>query len=420
MRIVYLFILCTFTAVSIDCQDHSFQVLNQRLDSIINLGIDSNAFPGAQILVRHKDSIILHKTWGYHTYDSKREVRKDDLYDLASVTKVTSGLPALMKLFGEGRILLDLPVKYYFRTFRKSNKKNFSLRQILSHQSGMIPYIVFWQNALRKNGRYKCKTFKDQSSDKFDIKITDSLFLHKNYHNKMKKQIRKSPVPSVGEYVYSGLTFLLLPSMLENMIGVDYENYLYDSIYAPIGIERMRYKPLRYFAPDEIIPTEYDSFWRKQLVHGTVHDEAAAMLDGVSCNAGLFSSARDLSALFQLYLNQGTWEDRSIISSRAIREFTSYQYENNRRGLGFDKPLKQYNAKQSYIAESASPESFGHSGFTGTLVWADPQYDLVFIFLSNRVYPSRNNRNLYALSLRPRMHQIVYDYIMSKSEQGSQ
>ncbi len=411
LRIIFFLLLFSFSKNTVRAQISPIEKMEYELDSIIRIGIDSFAFPGAQILVRHRDSIIFHKTWGFHTYDNQRTVSKTDIYDLASITKVTSGLPILMKLYGEGKLNLDIGLKEYFKPLRRSNKKDLTLREVLTHQSGLIPYIVFWQKTKKKNGKYKGSTFKNRASRKYSVQISDDLYLNKRYVNKMKKAIRKTELNSDKKYLYSGLTFLLMPEMIHDKTGIQMTDFLHDSIYAPIGIKNLVYNPLSTYNLNQIVPTEYDSLWRNKLVHGTVHDEAAAMLDGVSCNAGLFGDAVDLSSLFQLYLNNGLWNGRQIIPANAMHEFTSYQYSENRRGLGFDKPAKVYDEDLSYVARDASPKSFGHSGFTGTMVWADPEYDLVFVFLSNRVYPNRSHRNLYRLSLRPKMHQVVYDYI---------
>ena len=400
----------SFSVFTVEAQDN-YDLMSHRLDSLVQLGIDSMAFPGAQILVRHRDSIIYHKTWGHHTYDNNRAVEKNDIYDLASVTKVSSGLPILMKLYGEGLLNLDAPLKDYYKCFKRSNKKNLTLRQVLAHQARLRPYIVFWQEAKKDNGDYKRRTFKDSYSKKYPIRITDQLYMHKRYHKKMHKAIKDSELRKKKEYVYSGLAFLLMPDMIQDATGRQFEAYLKEEIFEPIGANRLTYNPTKQFGIDEIVPTEFDTLWRHQLVHGTVHDEAAAMLDGISCNAGLCGSAESLSRLFKLYLNKGTWADRQIISEHAVEVFTSYQYDINRRGLGFDKPLREYDANLAYVAESSSPSSFGHSGFTGTMVWADPEHELVYVFLSNRVYPYRSHRQLYKMSLRPQLHQTVYDYV---------
>ena len=395
-------------------QDSAYLHMVDSLDSIIQVGIEAKAFPGAQILVRHKDSIVLHKSWGHHTYEGVKKVKLDDVYDLASITKVTTGLPILMKWYGMGLIELDSPVSNYMTTFKRSNKKALTLREVLTHQAGLEPYIVFWQRTLKNNGRYKCRTFRHKRSNRYSLRIADSLYLHRRYYKKMRKQIKKSPVRENPKYKYSGLAFLLMPQMIEDISNQSFESYLYRELYKPLDINQMMYNPMSRIPQDNIIPTEYDSIWRKEMVHGTVHDEAAAMLGGVSCNAGLFGNAEDLSKLFQLYLNAGEWKGEQLISPEAVREFTSYQNEDSRRGLGFDKPLREYDEQLTYVAKDASSESYGHSGFTGTMVWADPRHELVYVFLSNRVYPTRTNRNLYKMSLRPKLHQVVYNYILRK------
>ncbi len=389
------------------------EALILKLDSIMQVGMDSMAFPGAQILVRYKDSIYLHKCWGYHTYASNREVNRRDVYDLASVTKVSSGLPLLMKLYGEQKIDIDLPIGTYISALKHSNKKDLTLRQILAHQARLQPYIVFWQHTLKKNGKYKCRTYDSNRSDKYPIQITDKLYLHKRYKGVMTKAIKKSRLKDDVAYLYSGLIFILMPDMIENIVRQPFEDYLYKTIFNPISAFSLRYNPLRFTPLDSIVPTEYDSLWRKKLVHGMVHDEAAAMLGGVSCNAGLFGNAEDLSSLFQLYLNKGSWQGKQLISDQAVEIFTDYQYIDNRRGLGFDKPMREYDPERSYISRYASKKSFGHSGFTGTFVWADPQYDLVVVFLSNRVYPSRDHRKLYTMGLRPAFHDAIYQWVIN-------
>jgi beta-N-acetylhexosaminidase len=391
--------------------------LEVELDSIILSGIDSMAYPGAQLIVATKDSILIEKSYGFHTYDRLTKVENNHLYDLASITKVTSGLLLLMKMVDAELIDLDEPISKYLPILCRSNKKKLTLRQVLAHQAGLEPYIVFWQKTLKENGEWKRNTFKNKRSKKFPIKITDSLFLHKKYKKKMIKAIKKTPVKKIddAEYRYSGLVFLLLPDLIENVLRSDFENQLKVNFYDKLKLKRIGYNPLNRFAIDEIVPTENDTTFRKVQIQGIVHDEAAAMLNSKSCNAGLFSNAKDLVKIFQLLMNNGTAGGNSILSKETIKEFTSYQYpeKNNRRGLGFDKPLLVYNADDAYIAKSASPSSFGHSGFTGTFVWADPEADILIIFLSNRVYPSRSHRKLYELNIRPKIHQTCYNFLLN-------
>ncbi len=390
--------------------------LHHTLDSIIQTGIDSAAFPGAQLLVLHKGKPIYDKTFGYHTYDKIRTVQETDLYDLASVSKTTSGTLALMYLYDKGLFDIDGLWQDYFPSFKNSNKANLDFRSVLAHQARLIPYIAFWTTTKRKNGKFKWRTFKSKASKHFPIKITDRLFLHRNYKKRIYKGIKKSKLRADTAYKYSGLSFLLYPDLIQEKTGLPFDTFLYNNFYKPIGAERLVFTPTKYYPLSEIVPTEIDTFFRHQLVHGTVHDENAAMLNGISSNAGLFGNAHDLGKLLQLFLHKGTYAGRQYLKASTVEEFTRCQFceEGNRRGLGFDKPLIEYDAKAAYIAKSASPESFGHSGFTGTLYWVDPEADLIIVFLSNRVYPTRASRKLYSLNIRPSLHEAVYEAIRKK------
>ncbi len=390
-------------------------ILEVKLDSVINLGIDSMAFPGAQLVIARKDTILLQKSYGFHTYDKKTKVENNQLYDLASITKVTTGLLLLMRMVDAGLIDLDIPVAEYLPVLKKSNKSKITLRQVLSHQAGLKPYIVFWSKTLRKNGKFKWWTFKHKYSKRYPIKITENLYLHRRYRKKMVAAIKKSPVTNLdsASYKYSGLLFLLLPELIENVLKSDFQQQLKLNIYDKLELDKMTYNPLSKFDLSEIVPTEIDTVFRKCLVHGYVHDEAAAMLNSHSCNAGLFSNAENLARVFQMLLNDGNYRGKSILSKEVIKEFSSYQYPQleNRRGLGFDKPLLSYDADKAYISKQASSSSFGHSGFTGTFVWADPDKDFIIVLLTNRVYPYRSQRKLYSLNIRPTLHDLCYKYL---------
>ena len=382
------------------------------------------------MLVAKDGHVVYHEAFGYHTFDNKKLVTTQDIYDFASVSKVTSALPAVMKLYGEGQFDLDAPLKQYFPEFSKSNKADLTYREMLAHYARLRPWIPYWRGALKGNGKYPWKkswdnevlnegkfrrnTFERDSSEKFPIKITDDLWLHKDYKEKwIYKSIRKSPLQDEKKYLYSGLLFYLLPEIVADLTQSDYETYLNQSFYHRLGAYTLTYNPYRFFPLDRIIPTERDTFFRMTQLHGRVHDEGAAMMGGVSANAGLFGSANDLAKLMTMYMNWGYYGGEQLIAEKALKEFTRCQYcdEGNRRGLGFDKPLIEYNPDQSSVAKDASPASFGHSGYTGTFAWADPEHDLLFIFFSNRVYPTRDNRKLYQLGIRPRIHQVLYDAI---------
>lgn len=389
--------------------------LKKTIQSIIQEGLDSMAFPGAQVLVARRGKVIYEESFGYHTYAKNYPVQLTDLYDLASITKVTTAIPALMHLYDRAIFDLDANLATYFPDFENSNKAALQFRPILAHQARLQPYIVFWQKAKRKNGKYKWRTFKSKFSKNYPIKIGNQLYLHRKYKRKMISQIKATPLKEQTAYVYSGLSFLLYPDLIKNKLGVPFDQFLYKKIYRPIGAYRLLFNPINQVSKSEIIPTEEDDFLRMQLVHGTVHDEAAAMLNGVSSNAGLFGNANDLAKLLQLFLNDGKYGGEQFFEQSTIQAFTRCQYceLGNRRGLGFDKPLIEYDAAKSYIAQSASPDSYGHSGFTGTFFWVDPKEELIVIFLSNRVHPTRKNRKLYTMKIRERVHQAAYDAILN-------
>ncbi len=402
------------------------ELLADSISAIVKDGLAHHAFPGAQVLVAREGTVIYHEVFGYHTEAKELPVQRTDLYDLASVSKITSALPALMKWYGEGDFDLDAPLQKYYPAAHKSNKADLDFRTMLSHHARLRPWIPYWQGTLRGNGKYpwsrardlerindyrfRRKSLSRDSSNQFSIYLTDQLWQHRNYRDQMMKAILKSPLEDEAEYRYSGLLFYLLPDIVTMKAGVPYEDYLQNTFYRPLGAYSLGFNPSRFFPKDQIIPTERDSFFRMELLHGYVHDEGAAMMGGVSANAGLFSNAYDLAKIMQMYLNGGDYAGHQFIEQIALDTFTSRHFAGagNHRGLGFDKPLLEYNAQKSSVAEAASAESFGHAGYTGTFVWADPEKKLLFIFLSNRVYPSRNNRGLYTRNIRPRIHTAIY------------
>ena len=388
--------------------------INRNVDSLMKMGIDSLAFPGAQVLVAKNDTVIFHKAYGYHTYDSIQPVALDDLYDLASVTKIAGPLPALMKLVDEGKLDLDKPFSSYWEPWRKQkDKKDLTLREILAHQAGLTPYIVFLNEVIKKNGKIKKRFVHDSSNKRFLGQAYEGIYINNRFERKMNRIIDRSEVSAEKKYLYSGLTFLIFPSLIEQLTGTDYQTYLQENFYKPIGAYTLGYLPTGKNFPNAIVPTEVDSLFRKGLVNGWVHDENAALKGGVSGNAGLFGTADDLAKLMLLYQNYGNVDGQQLISAETIKEFTEVQFpeNDNRRGLGFDKPYfnnSELPLAEAYPSPLASPASFGHSGFTGTFVWADPENKLTYIFLSNRVYPSRDHQKLYSLEIREALQDVFY------------
>jgi CubicO group peptidase (beta-lactamase class C family) len=388
--------------------------LRNGINNILMEGLDAKAYPGVQVLVAKDGHIIHHQVFGRQTYDpASPPVAHGDLYDLASITKISASLPALMRLVEEGKISLDEPLKNWYPKFKSSNKKNLTLRRLLTHTAQIKAWIPFWRNTLKKNGAFKKNTFQRDSSTVFNVKITDSLWLHYKYRNKIFKAIKKSKLNEAPGYVYSDMSFYLYPEVVESLTGQSFETYLKSTFYNQLGANSLTFNPLRSYPKDWIIPTENDTFFRKTQIHGVVHDEGAIMLGGVSGHAGLFGNITDLAKLMQMYLNGGTYGGERYLSEATLNAFNSRPYESEgiHRGIGFDKPLLAYDPEKSHTAAAASPESFGHSGFTGTFTWVDPKEKLIFIFFSNRVYPTRDNRKLIEMRIRQRVQEAIYRVI---------
>lgn len=388
--------------------------LHQRIDSIAQLGMDSAAYPGCQILIAKDGQVIFHKCYGYHTYSHEQEVEPDNLYDWASLTKVTGPLPALMKLTDEKKIRLDDPFKRYWPEFKGPDRDNITMREVLAHQARLPAWISYWGMALDENGRLSRSVFKEQPTPKFNIRISDHLYMNEDFIKTIMDTICRVKLLPRKKYVYSGLSFYLFPDIIANLTGETYERYTTNHFYKPLGANTITYNPYSHYPLKDIIPTETDDFFRLEKIQGFVHDEGAAMMGGISGNAGLFGTTNDLAKLFQMFLQKGYYGGRRYLSEEVVNEYITIQFpENeNRRGLGFDKPYIDNHKNKlidAYPAVNASKNSFGHSGFTGTLAWADPDNGLLFIFMSNRVYPTRDNSRIYELNIRTAMHQAIYD-----------
>jgi CubicO group peptidase (beta-lactamase class C family) len=360
--------------------------------------------------------VVFQKTYGYQTFDNRTPVDEDDLYDLASVTKVSATLPGLMLLDAEGKFSPDATLGSYLPYFKHSNKEDILMKDMLAHQAGLTAWIPFWKSTVKENGEFKRRTFSPEYSEKYPLKVAQGLYMYKNYREKIFKEIKKSPVGE-KKYLYSALTFIISTGIIDRLTGEKWYDFVTDSIYHKIGAWEMVFNPYLKYPLSRIIPTEYDSLFRKQQLHGTVHDEGAAMLGGISGHAGLFATANDLMKLMELYRRMGEYGGKRIISRDVLEEYTRVQFpeNNNRRGLGFDKPslnMSELTQRQAYPTKGASPESFGHSGYTGTFVWVDPKYDISYVFLSNRVYPTRNNNLISDMNIRTEILQAIYDSIV--------
>ena len=391
-------------------KNSSEELLGAKVDSIIKMGVREKAFPGAQVLLFKDDRIKLFKAYGFHTYDSIIPVGKNDLYDLASVTKIIGSTLAFMKLYELYGIGLDKRVSEYMPLTKRSNKKNTTFREVLAHQAGWSPYITHQNTVFRKNGEFKSRTLSNKKSNRYPYALSDSLYIFKNYQRKIMRRIKKTPVENVGKYRYSGLWFFLLPDLVKNLSGISFDAFLDTHFFQPLEAKRLTFNPSLKFKQEEIVPTEKDSLFRKTLVKGWVHDEAAGLMGGISGNAGLFSDAMSLSKILQMLLNKGTYKGKEYLKAETIELFNSRAYpaSENRRGLGFDKPSVDSDSLP-YPSEICSPESYGHSGFTGTFVWINPTHNSFMIFLSNRVFPTRSQKAIYSLEIRGKILDVLLE-----------
>lgn len=410
-----------FFFVIVFADGQSYELMKEKIDSVVYEAIQAEAFPGCVVYASQGDSVFLLKSYGHHTYDSMRRVAVNDIYDIASITKVVGGTLALMKLYEDDYFNLDDPIGDYIdKLGRKVGQVTF--REALAHQGGLYPWIPYHSESRKKNGKFRNKTISTELDEDYDYALTDSLYLHGEFYKKIKKMIRKSEVSKEKKYRYSGLFFYLIPELVKTLTDTTYQDYLNARFYEPLESRTLTFNPKEKFSLHQIVPTEIDTFFRMEKIHGSVHDEGAIMMKGISANAGLFSNAEDLAKVFKMLLKNGNVDSIQYLTPQTIKLFTTSQYPNNenRRGLGFDKPLLEYDSIRSSVARSTSFESYGHTGYTGTLAWADPANDLIFIFLTNRVYPSRTYRAIYDLNVRPTIHQLLYDYLDAEIRENTE
>jgi len=399
-------------AQSILAQNVQFNAkeLLSKVDSLMADGMAQKAFPGAQVLLYKNGKVLLNKTYGHHTYNQEVAVKSTHLYDLASVTKVLAGTLAFMKLYELYPFALDEKVSTFFPSLRSGNKKDTRFRAVLSHSAGWLPYITHQEKIYHKGGAFRWHTLSEKQSKRYPTPLNDRLYIHKNYTKKIMRRIKRTPVENVGQYRYSGLWFFLLPQLVKQISGLSLDAFLNTYFYGPMGLERIGFLPMKRFPKEDLVPTERDSLFRKELVQGWVHDEAAGLMGGISGNAGLFANAESIAPLLTMLLHNGQYQGKNYLRAETIAKFTSVAYPEtaNRRGLGFDKPeLVAPGTSSRYPSIFCSPASFGHSGFTGTFIWVDPEHNSFLIFLSNRVYPSRTQKKLYTLGIRGKLLDYV-------------
>lgn len=380
------------------------------IDSIVNDAINKKAMPGCVVLVAKNGKVAFQKAYGYYTYEKTAPVSASSIYDIASITKICATTISIMKLYDEGKIDLKKKLSDYLSWTNGSDKANLIIEDILLHQAGLAPIIPFYKKTINEEGVPLWDLYRNMPSDSFTIPVAHNLFLRKDWKDSLDKQILLSPLRP-GKYVYSDVDFILLGKIVEAITGLPLNEYVKKTFYDPMALHSIGFKPLDRFPVNLIAPTEEEKPFRQQLLRGDVHDPAAAMYGEVAGHAGIFSDAYDLACIMQLLLNGGTFNGKTYLQKQTVNLFTSYHSNISRRGYGFDKPEKDNDTREDpYPAASASPLTFGHTGFTGTCAWADPANNLIFIFLSNRVYPDES-KLLLRMNVRPKIHEMIYQAI---------
>ncbi len=378
----------------------------EKIDELVQGAIRKKAMPGAQVMIVKDGKVFYDKNFGYHTYERQQPVQSNDLYDLASVSKVVGTTLMSMKLYEAGKFQLKNSIADYLIGKKRPRVRRVSVRELFTHRSGLQSYMPI---AAYLNNRDRVEDgcnqyFCEHMNGDYTIPIADGIFFNKSWVPVIEQKIHNLRVKRRGRYLYSDVNFNLLKQMNENIANKPMDVFLDQQLFRPLNLKTIGYRPLRRFSKSSIVPTAHDRRWRKQLIRGYVHDESAALLGGVGGNAGLFSNANDLGVLFQVLLNKGTYGGQQIFSAETVREFTRSRY-NRRRALGFEIKTKRGTGSCSPYASS---KTFGHKGYTGTCVWADPESGLTFIFLTNRIYPNPKNNRLKRYKVRQRIHSVVY------------
>lgn len=366
-----------------------------KIDDIVNEAIIQRATPSAVVMVVKDGNVIFNKAYGSHTYDGDIPTQTTDIYDLASVTKIGATTMAAMKLYDENKLDVDAPIGTYLPGLQNTNKRDIPVKDVMLHQAGFVNLDFF--SSLKSTDR------STDSSFFFPMKVVDNYYVRRDfYRDVMWPKMLRSPLPTRGKYVYSDISMFMMKEIIEHQSQETLDKFVLNTFYKPLGMRTAGYNPRRRFDKDQIVPTERDTYFRKTLLQGYVHDPGASLVDGIAGHAGLFASANDLAILNQMLLNGGSYGGVQYLKPETVQTFTKSGSQVSRRGYGFDR-----SNGSSYPSSFASPETYGHTGYTGTCVWVDPKEKLVYIFLSNRVYPSAGNK-LNSLRIRPRIQDAIY------------
>ena len=415
-----------------------------NIEHIVREGLDKKAYPGCQLLIAKDGVVIYNRSFGYFDYSKKEAVTNNAIYDLASMTKGIGTAPAIMKLYDEKKITLGTPLGTHVAQLKGTDKEKITVREALLHETGLASFLAYYMDAIDKKSytgsmfsyrrtlthtaqfdettwartdyKFKKNMVSDTRKQGF-VSLADGLFVNENYSDTIVADIVKSKLRARKTYLYSCLNFILLKEAVEDIAKTDLDTYLQQNFYRKLGSTTLTYNPLSKFKKSNIVPTEKDDFLRKQELRGYVHDEAAAFSGGISGNAGLFSNANDIAKICQLFLNEGTYGDERFLSERTCQLFTKTKSSTSRRGLGFDRPEMKTD-KPSPCSISSPASTYGHTGFTGTCFWVDPDNNLVFIFLSNRITPKRTHKELMKLDIRPRIQEEIYNALRGEQAKG--
>ncbi len=380
----------------------------KEVDDIVAKAIEAKAFPGCQIVVAIDGKIVIQKSYGTTIYENGDSITNEHIYDIASITKIASSTTALMRLKTLNKFDTNMELSELAPEFTEGTSYgNLKAIDLLTHQAGLTPWIAFYKRTMQ-NGDLNPEIYSDKDKGIYNRVVADNIWIRDDYWKTMLKIIVETPLTGKKSYEYSDLSYYFFNKFIERVSGMGQNEFVDKEIYKPLGLQTMTYLPLEKFNRKRIVPTEFDKEFRKQLVHGYVHDPGAAMMGGVAGHAGLFSNATDLAALMQFLLNKGQIGDQSIIKKEIVDQFTACQFcPGNRRGIGFDKPT--VSLKNGPTCDLVSPSTFGHSGFTGTITWADPENRVNFVFLSNRVYPDADNWKITKMSVRTEIQRVIYE-----------
>ncbi|MGV8812511.1 MAG: glycoside hydrolase family 3 N-terminal domain-containing protein [Gelidibacter sp.] len=379
----------------------------KKLDSMAKITIDRKAAPGLQILVARKGKVIYNKAFGKHTYEGNENVDLDDMYDVASLTKILATLPLLMELEEQGIVSTDTKLSQILPEYKDSNKKNITLKQMLSHYARLKPWIPFYTATLDASKKPDPKYYRRVSSPEFSIKVADEVYLRTDYPDTIQKIIRDTDLLPSLQYKYSDFPYFILKKFIEKHYDKGLDELVQERLFQPLGANHTTYNPAAIFSDTQLVPTEIDNYYRHQTIQGYVHDMGAAMQNGVGGHAGIFSTSNDVAKIMQMYLQKGYYGGKRYLKTETVEKFNHCHYCGSgvRRGIGFDKP-------QSARKGQVSLASFGHSGFTGTYAWADPQEEIVYVFLSNRTYPNEGKNILQREGIRTEIQRLIYEAII--------